>query len=121
LSDVSQTWGDDIDVSANGDLLVVDSLLLSEQRVLRRLLTNPGDYIWHPDYGAGLPAMIGEPINVDTVKAIITAQIFLEDSVVRDPPPVVDVSSIPNGMFVNIQYTEADSGQPVTLSFSVNA
>lgn len=107
-------------VSANGDLLLVDSVDLSNQRILRRLLTNPGDYIWHPDYGAGLPAMIGMPVDVDTVKAIITAQIFLEATVMRTPPPVITVQPFPNGIFVEIDYTETDSGLRTTLSFDVN-
>lgn len=120
MSDVAHLYGSDLLVSANGDLLLATSIDLSNQRILRRLLTNPGDYIWHPTYGAGLPAMIGNPVDVDTVKAIIIAQIFLEDTVLRTPQPVITVQSFPNGMFVQVTYTEADSGQTVTLSFDVN-
>ena len=118
--DISHVFGEDLVVSANGDLLLADSVNLSNQRILRRLLTNPGDYIWHPTYGAGLPATIGMPVDVETVKAIIIAQIFLEETVMRTPQPVITVQSFPNGMFVQITYTEADSGQTVTLSFDVN-
>ena len=53
--------------------------------------------------------MIGMPISVDAVKAIVTAQIFLEATVLRSPPPVITVQSFPNGMFVEITYTEAVS------------
>jgi phage baseplate assembly protein W len=119
MPDLAHTFGNDLQVSANGDLLTSDSVQLSQEMVLRRLLTNPGDYIWHPDYGAGLPAMIGEPIDVATVTRIIQAQMFLEDSVVRSPPPTITVSSIPNGMFVEIDYIEADSQQTATLAFNV--
>src|SRR5277367_3642120 len=117
MPDLSHVFGGDVQVSANGDLLTASSLSLSQQRILRRLMTNPGDYIWHPKYGAGLPAMIGQPINAATVQSIVTGQMYLERSVVQVPPPVVNVASFPNGMFVEIQYTEADSGQPQTLSF----
>lgn len=120
MPDVSQQWGSDLVASANGDLLTSDSVQLSQEMVLRRLLTNPGDYIWHPDYGAGLPAMIGLPIDVAKVTSIIQSQMFLEASVVQAPAPVITVSSIPNGMFVEIDYIEADSQQPATLSFPVN-
>jgi phage baseplate assembly protein W len=120
VPDIAHTFGNDLQASANGDLLTSDSLQLSQEMVLRRLLTNPGDYIWHPDYGAGLPAMIGKPIDIATVKSIIQAQMFLEASVVRTPAPVIDVSEIPNGMFVEIEYLEADSQQTATLSFPVN-
>ncbi len=64
--------------------------------------------------------MVGKPIIVEDVKALITAQMFLEASVQRDPPPTINVQSIPNGMFVSIQYIEADSKQPVVLQFPVN-
>jgi phage baseplate assembly protein W len=120
MPDLYADWNSDLSVSANGDLLLADSVILSQQSVLRRLLTNPGDYIWHPDYGTGLPAMIGMPIDVATVTRIIQTQMFLEESVVRSPAPVITVQSIPNGMFVEIEYTEADSQQTVTLAFNVN-
>lgn len=117
MSDAYHNYNQDLLPSANGDLLTVDSLLESEQRVLRRLMTNPTDYIWHPEYGAGLPAKIGDPFDVATIESIVQSQMFLEDSVVRDPPPDVEVASFPNGMYVNISYTEADSDQDAVLSF----
>ena len=120
MPDLYHDWSQDIAASANGDLLLADSVILSQQSVLRRLLTNPGDYIWHPDYGAGLPAMIGMPMDVASVTRIIQTQMFLEESVVRSPLPVISVQAIPNGMFVQISYTEADSQQIATLAFNVN-
>lgn len=119
MPDVSHNFGSDLVVSANGDLLTSDSLQLSQESVLRRLLTNPGDYIWEPDYGAGLPAMVGSPINVDTVNNIVLAQMLLEPSVVQFPVPKVTIQSIPNGMFGNISYTETDSQKTATISFPV--
>jgi hypothetical protein len=119
--DISQVFGEDLVVSANGDLLTADSVNLSQQRVLRRLLTNLRDYIWQPGYGAGLPQKIGDPFDVATINAIVTSQMYLEQSVVRSPPPTVTVSSFPNGMYVNIKYTEADSGLPAILNFPVSA
>lgn len=118
---LSHIYGEDLVVSANGDLLTADSVELSQQRILRRLYTNQQDYIWQPTYGAGLPQKIGSPFDVSTIEAIVTSQMYLEASVVRDPPPVVDVELFPNGMFVNITYTEADSGDPAVLSFPVTA
>jgi hypothetical protein len=118
MADLDHTYSGDLSVSANGDLLTADSLELSKQLVLRRLLTNPWAYIWHPEYGAGLPAMIGQPIDAPTVSGIITAQMFLEASVVQDPPPTITVTPIANGMFVEIAYFETDSGEQVTLAFN---
>jgi hypothetical protein len=119
MSEIWHAYGNDLLPSANGDLLTVDSVLESEQRVLRRLMTNAGDYIWQPTYGAGLPAKIGDPFDVATIESIVQSQMYLEDSVVRTPPPDVEVSSFPNGMYVDISYTEADSNQDAVLSFPV--
>jgi phage baseplate assembly protein W len=120
VPDLSQNYGSDLVVSANGDLLTCASVQESEQRVLRRLFTNPGDYIWQPTYGAGLPQKIGSPFDVSTIETIVQSQMYLEDSVVRVPPPEVDVAAIPNGMFVDIEYTEADTQEDVVLSFPVS-
>jgi hypothetical protein len=119
VPDVYHQFGSDLVVSANGDLLTASSVNLSQQRILRRLFTNAGDYIWQPAYGAGLPAKIGSPFDVPTIESIVQSQMFLEDSVVRDPAPDIEVASFPNGMFVDIEYTESDTNEPVTLSFPV--
>jgi hypothetical protein len=119
MPDIDHTFGGDLSISANGDLLTADSVVLSEERVLRRLLTNPGDYIWQPNYGAGLPQKVGDPFDLSTINAIVTGQMFLEATVARDPQPDIEVDSFPNGMFVDIEYTEQDSGLSVTLSFPV--
>lgn len=131
MADAAHYFSGDLQVDATGDLLVADSVLESQQRILRRLLTNPtqydangnvlasGDYIWQPGYGAGLPAQIGLPLNEPELDALITTQMFLEQSVVQSPAPQVITDLIPNGIKVQIQYVEADSAQPATLSFDV--
>ena len=48
---------------AAGDLAPAAGTLRGQQRVLRRLLTNPGDYIWQPGYGAGLGQFVGKPAS----------------------------------------------------------
>jgi phage baseplate assembly protein W len=119
--DLAQWWGQDLSVAASGDLLSIDGTVLGQQRVLRRLLTNPGDYIWHPEYGAGLPGMIGDTLDVEAIKAVITAQIFLEAAVARVPQPVIEVSEITDGVFVKVTYVDADIGRQVTVSFNLSA
>jgi phage baseplate assembly protein W len=97
----------------------VASVQESQQRILRRLLTNPQDYIWHPDYGAGLPSWIGEPIDDVAMKSMIVTQMYLEASVVQNPAPQVDfVSSVAGTISAGIRYVESDSNQPTTLSFA---
>ena len=117
--DLAHWFGQDLNVAASGDLLTVDGVAKGTQRILRRLLTNPGDYIWHPDYGAGLASKIGQPFDAEACEALIKAQIYLEASVARSPQPVITVTEITNGLSVSIQYTDNDTGQVVALSFPV--
>jgi hypothetical protein len=119
MADVAQYFSADLTQSASGDLLVADGVLESQQRILRRLLTNPGDYIWQPEYGAGLPSYIGKPLDVIALTALVKTQMYLEPSVSHNPEPVLVFTTIPNGLFVQIQYVDVESGQPTVLSFDV--
>lgn len=130
LSDLNHYWGNDLSVSASGDLLSVSGTLRGQQRVLRRLLTNPAstdgpaDYIFQPDYGAGLPRFIGQTIDTQKITAAILAQMVLEDAVAQTPAPTVKVAQVgsDNTAFsVVIAYNDAATNAPVTLSFTVGA
>jgi phage baseplate assembly protein W len=92
-----------------------------EQRVLRRLLTSPGTYIWHLEYGAGLPQYVGQPVVPSAINSLIVSQMFLEDSVARDPLPTVHTRKIVNGINVDIKYADNRVGRIVTLGFDINA
>ena len=98
--------------------------LLGQQRLLRRLLTTPGEYIWQPDYGAGLARFIGQPASPLQIRAVIRSQIFKESAVAQNPEPVIDVQIAPGGVagtvYVAIRYVDAPSGQTQVLSFSVS-
>ncbi len=113
-------WGSDLNVSASGDLLLADGLELSKQAVLKRLLTNMGDYLWELGYGAGLPQRIGQTLNLPEITGLIRSQMFLEGSVSQTPEPVITVQQIPGGVAAQIYYTEAESGQQVYLSFDTS-
>src|SRR5690348_5829553 len=97
MADISHQWGSDLTVGPTGDLASVSGPLLGQQRVLRRLLTSPGDYIWQPDYGAGLARFIGQPVNALQIRAVVRSQIFKEAEVARSPEPVIDVQASPDG------------------------
>ena len=117
--DIGHYFSSDLQLGATGDLLVADGALESQQRVLRRLLTNPRDYLWEPLYGAGLPGYIGQPLDRSAVAALITSQMYLESDVSHDPQPQVALQQIPNGISCQITYTSADTGRPVLLNFDV--
>jgi hypothetical protein len=120
MSDLFQYYGNDISLSSSGDILPVSGTVQGQQRILRRLLTNPGEYIWHPEYGAGLPAWVGENLDIPKLTGIIKGQMLLESVVAPFPAPVVQISEIPFGITCNIQYNDSVTQQPVTLSFNVN-
>ena len=125
MADISHQWGSDLTIGSTGDLVAVAGATLGQQRLLRRLLTSPGDYIWQPYYGAGLARFIGQPGNALQIRAVVRSQIFKEAAVARTPEPVIDVSFGPAGaggtVYVHIRYVDADSGQTQLLSFSVSA
>lgn len=119
-SDIFHWFGNDLNVSATGDLLTVGDVTKGNQRVLRRLLTSPGDLVFHPEYGAGLPLYIGEPTDIATIEAVIRYQSVLESQIARDPQAQVIVNPIFGGVHARIIYTDADSGNPTSLSFDIN-
>jgi phage baseplate assembly protein W len=124
LSDLYHYFGTDLSPSNTGDLLTVTAITRGQQRVLRRLLTNPGDYIFQPEYGAGLAQWIGANADLAAMRALIRGQMLLEPSVAVQPEPDVSVLPIANqaggGFAVAISYTDAPSGAPVVLSFNVS-
>jgi len=119
MPDLAHLWAGDLSFGPTGDLAIVDGLEMGRQRVLRRLLTNPGEYLWQPGYGAGLPTYVGLTPAVAEIAALIGGQMTLEPAVAPDPAPVVTVTAIPNGLSVDIAYTDAGSGSPVTLAFDL--
>lgn len=122
--DIYHQWGADLTTGPTGDLALTTDAQRGQQRVLRRLLTSPGDYLWHPEYGAGLARFIGQPGNAGQIRAVIRGQIFKETAVARTPEPVIDVRFSPAGaigtVYVQIRYVDAPSGLTQLLSFSVS-
>ncbi|MDF7658300.1 phage tail protein [Erwiniaceae bacterium L1_54_6] len=119
MYDIFHYVGGELSTSPTGDLRPVTGTERGKQRILRRLMTNPGDYVFHPLYGAGLGKKVGETVNVNEWKALITGQMLLEDAVATDPAPVITLSLIDEGVSVYIKYTDATTGTPETLSFDV--
>ena len=122
VNDVYLVDGNDFVLSSTNDLLLCNGSDRTTQRIIRRLITNPLSYIWHTDYGAGIPLYIGQPVsdyNFDNIKTTITSQIFLEKSVSQNPQPQIFLQSIQFGLFCQINYTFQPTGKPIVLSFGV--
>ena len=111
MADISAVMGGDLALSASGDLLAVSGLVMTQQRVLRRLLTNPGDYIFQIGYGAGLAAMIGQPAEAARIAAVIRSQMKLERGVGPIPLPAVTVDAQPDGtVTATVRYADQATG-----------
>ncbi|HEX8894476.1 MAG TPA: hypothetical protein VF783_14190 [Terriglobales bacterium] len=127
IFDIDHLWGGDALTGPTGDLGVVNNATRSQQRVIRRLLTNPldangpPDYTMHPSYGAGLARYVGMNVDNAKLKALIRGQMLLEDSVAANPAPQITVTQPdPKTISVYIRYTIKGSGSPALLSFNVN-
>jgi hypothetical protein len=119
VPDLSHLWGNDLALSPTGDLATTDVPGLTQQRVLRRLLTNPGDYIWSLDYGAGLANFVGQPGAASAIGAAIRGQIFKETAVAQTPEPVIQLQPDPVGnLYVHVRYADAQTGITQTLAFT---
>lgn len=120
LDDVGHVWGSDLQLSQTGDLARVSGLERSNDRVLRRLMTNVTEYVWHPPYGAGIPARVGTILDLAEIRALIRTQMALEASVSQADPITVTATQIANGVSVFLSYIALPDRQPVTLSFDVS-
>lgn len=122
-NDLYHYFGNDLQPDTTGDLMSVGGTTQGQQRILRRLLTNPGDYLWQQDYGAGLPVYIGQPVDTGKIVALIRSQIALEACVAPLPLPVITVEQMAtetSGFVVTIAYNDAPSGTAQVLSFNVS-
>lgn len=118
MIDVFHEWAGDVVANSSGDLTVADGTDAINQRLYRRLLTNPGDYIWNLDYGAGLGRFVGDPANHSIIQAVVLEQLSLETAIPSVPPPRVETQFPTQGSgLVNtrIVYSSPQSSAPVVI------
>lgn len=112
----------DLSLTPAGDLAMSDGDVMVQQHILRRLFTSLKGYIWHPEYGAGLPHRIGRTAKARDIESLVRSNIFLEATVAKNPPPVITVTEGFGGVFViAIKYFDNATGAPVALNFEVPA
>ena len=121
MHDLQHVWGGDLSFAKSGDLQTVSGPHLTQQRLYRRFMTNLGEYIWQPSYGAGIPQFVGRTLHEDTIRAIAIEQVSLEPSVAAVPEPIITVSADGDGgtVFLRISYTDADTGEQHELSYGL--
>jgi hypothetical protein len=120
MADLNLEWGGDLAFTAGGDLALADAVVLTRQRIERRLFTAVRGYLWHLEYGAGLPQKIGDVGTTTALLALVRANIAIEASVASYPLPQITVfqdTSNPGLFVITIVYYDATLGEQVTLSF----
>jgi phage baseplate assembly protein W len=120
MSDLRHAWGGDVFAGPTGDLAIVSGPQLGTERVLRRLLTNPGDYLWQPGYGAGLARFVGQPTDPAAIRALVRQHMAREAAVAAEPEPVIEVQSDPGGtLSVQVRYADAETAEARTLTLQI--
>lgn len=122
MAEVYLEWRDDFQIAPNGDLATCDADVETRQRLERRLFTPQQGYVWHPDYGAGLPQRIGAPYTVNQIRAIVSSQVYAEASVAPSPPAQIGIDVSPNQLDlvgINIKYWDAVTGVAVSFVITV--
>jgi hypothetical protein len=119
MADLFLEWNSDFKKSASGGLELVNGDDFARQRLMRRCCTAVAGYVWHPEYGAGLPQKIGDPWSVEYIQAIVSSQVAMEASVAPNPPPKTAAAEIIPGLIsVDISYTDNKTG--VAVNFQLN-
>lgn len=119
VADLAHVFGEDLQLGPSGDLALVADNMETQQRVLHRLLTSAGSYIWQLSYGAGLPALIGSVASQQQIAAIIRAQMSYEASVAATPEPGVTLAGGTIGVVTaSIVYTDNRSTKNQVLTLS---
>lgn len=120
MADIACPWKGDFDLTPDGDLAMADGGDMVEQAIVRRLMTAVNGYVWHPEYGAGLPQRIGRVAQARNIRSLVLAQIRLEATVSALPLPTVAVTTPSAGLFaIAIAYTSAVTGKSVEISLQV--
>jgi hypothetical protein len=122
MADLSLEWHDDFQPDSTGDLLVVDGDDEVRQRLERRLFSAIQSYVFHPEFGAGLPQKIGSVLSVSDINSIVTSQLAIEASVAPSPPAQLTVGADPNNpnqVNIGVLYWDAKTG--VSVSFTITS
>lgn len=123
MTDLYHYWGTDLQLSATGDLLTVDGVTETDQRILRGLMTAAPEYVFHPKYGAAIGKHVGDALSISDysrIKADIRSIVIRDVNVSTNPAPQLDFKATASGyLSVSISYIYKPTGQLQTLAFNV--
>jgi hypothetical protein len=118
--DLYHYFGSDLEVSPTGGLATATGSTLTDQTVIRYLLTNPGDDPFNPTFGLGASQMIGEPEAAAKVKALIIGGMKTLSVVDQTQPIIVNVyAEDTNTLTAVITYTDSVSGSALTQTVPI--
>ncbi len=122
--DIYHYWGNDLQLSATGDLLLVSGFVETNQRILRGLMTAAPEYIFHTSYGAAIGRHVGDALSSSDftrIQADIRAIVIRDSDVAKNPQPQFTFTPTSSGyLAVSIAYTYKPTGQLQTLTFNVS-
>lgn len=111
--------GGDLQIDGTG-LSLVSGAEATKQRILRRLLSNPGGYIWHHDYGAGLPQMVGGVVDEGIISTSIRQSLAEDVGVDSSRPIDVHITPIIGGTVrCHINYFDRINNEAQSLKISI--
>jgi hypothetical protein len=128
MQDVNHWYSGDTLLSVTGDLSVSSPIVSTQQRIIRRILTNPvskdgpPDYIFAPNYGCGAAKYIGETINkLKELQKTILNQVILEPGVSTNPFPKVVLNTDNTVLFIKIMYVDITTGELQNVAVKVTS
>lgn len=116
-------FGEDTVFSASGDDLSTSGVEELNQRILRGLMTSPGEYVWHPEYGSGLGRFVGRALSPELrteIIGLVRGVVLAEPEVQKQPEPTITLNSDANGFAsLQISYVYAPTAEPQTITFKL--
>jgi len=112
------SWDDENVISHDKDYMVIEGPDALEQRIRHRLITRPGSWALHPEYGAGLEDLlfaIDQPGTIEEIERRVRDQLSYEAEVARVIQVAVTAEDGADGqiMRVVVEYEtiNADAGE----------
>jgi len=120
--DIHHIIGSDILLDKSNDLSFVFDTNETNQRIMRRLFTNKGTYIWNAKWGGSIPWKIGEMLSLEVYREIVnevTAAVLEDDDVAKDPPPEIKIETTSNGLICYIKYYNLSEDKHDTVALRI--
>lgn len=120
--EIDLSWGGDFTITPTGDLLLAQDTPVeanaTEERIIRLLLTNPGDDLFNVTWGVGLSGMVDEnysPQLQHQIVASIANWLSQDAAVAQSPAPLISVNQVGyNTATVDVRFNDV-TGNVIVL------